>query len=424
MLDNVAQPSSKTKTVAINTVSQLAGKLVSGGITFAISLIIAHMFGSKGYGDFTKITTYVAVFYLFADFGINAIYLKNSATDSFKSLISLRFIMAIIFMMLALAIMSFLPGNNIDGYSGAVKIGIILFIPTILFQAFINTANAVFQKNLRYDLATVALVGGALISVILVYLSGQIFQPEIALPAMIVSMATGLFITAILAVGLSRKFNNWSLNFSPLPLKELFFSSLPLGMTLISNVIYFRADSFILTLTRTTEEVGIYGFAYKLFEFILVFPTFFMNAVYPLMVRHNQNSIDQKLVYNRIIKKSGIFLTLIAVISTGLIWIFAPWVSLVRPEFVASILPLRILALGLPAFFLSSLTMWMLISVGKQSVLFLIYLVSMIFNIMMNLFFIPKFGYMAAAIITDVSELIVLVFSLIILNRPSSPKPQ
>ena len=60
----------------------------------------------------------------------------------------------------------------------------------------------------------------------------------------------------------------------PLRLRSLFIASFPLGLTLLFNVVYFHIDSIILTFTRTSAEVGIYGLAYKIFELPLVLPTF------------------------------------------------------------------------------------------------------------------------------------------------------
>jgi O-antigen/teichoic acid export membrane protein len=63
--------------IAANTLYQLIGKLITAGITFLVTILIARQFGSTGFGEFTKITTYVAFFYLIVDFGQNAIVLKQ-----------------------------------------------------------------------------------------------------------------------------------------------------------------------------------------------------------------------------------------------------------------------------------------------------------------------------------------------------------
>ena len=55
--------------------------------------------------------------------------------------------------------------------------------------------------------------------------------------------------------------------------------------------------------------------------------------------------------------------------------------------------------------------MWILIAARKQHALVYIYGGSMVFNIALNMVFIPQYGYMAAAWITVASEALVLLVS-------------
>jgi O-antigen/teichoic acid export membrane protein len=154
----------------------------------------------------------------------------------------------------------------------------------------------------------------------------------------------------------------------------------------------------------------VYGLAYKFFEFPLVFPTFFMNAVYPFMVQ-SQVSESRYLNLWRITKKSLIILLGISLLFVIGFWIAAPLLTLIREDFSASIEPFRILILGLPLFFVSSVFMWVLVTVGKQRLLLVLYGGSMIVNAVLNYLFIPRFSYLAAAWITLVSEALVVVAS-------------
>jgi O-antigen/teichoic acid export membrane protein len=64
-----------------------------------------------------------------------------------------------------------------------------------------------------------------------------------------------------------------------------------------------------------------------------------------------------------------------------------------------------------PLYFISSLTMWILITQKKQWKLVGIYGVSMCSNILLNYLFVPQYGYTAAAWITVIGEAIVLLAS-------------
>ena len=167
-------------------------------------------------------------------------------------------------------------------------------------------------------------------------------------------------------------------------------------------------------------EVGLYGFAYKLFEFVLVIPTFFMNSVYPFMVlKVNREAGIMSHELANLGKKSFLFLLPASIFTLLVMWFLAPFITWIRPEFSGSVEAVRILALGIPFFFLTSLTMWILITLKQQKLLAFIYAFSMLVNIGLNLVFIPAHGFLAAAWTTVISEGIVLLLTVIAIRfRP------
>jgi len=151
----------------------------------------------------------------------------------------------------------------------------------------------------------------------------------------------------------------------------------------------------------------------------LVLPTFFMNSVYPLLLAQQMTKDVGRRTYEtkKLLKKSCIILSLTSVILSLAVWFAAPLLAIIRPEFAESVLLLRVLTLGLPFFFLSSLTMWALIALGKQIALACIYGSLMVCTIVLDILVIPKFGAIGAAWITVGSEAVVLVVSGWVLIR-------
>lgn len=415
--------------IAWNTGSQLVGKAVGSGAMLLVSLLIAREFGAAGFGDFTKITTFVAFFYLLVDFGLNAVYLRkahesnkvetNGTNNSlWGALVGMRVVGGILLMLLAIAVLAFLPQGSDQGYTTLVRLGIILFSPTILIQGLIVSANAIFQKQLRYDLATLALIVGNVVTVILVVASVYGLSFRIGIVGVTTSLLLGLGTTGIVSLLLVRRMENPILiSVDRQVVRSLFWAALPLGITLLFNQLYFRIDSFVLALTRSTAEVGMYGLAYKLFELPIVLPTFFMNSIYPLLLKksnHELGVMNYELL--PIIQKSFVALLLTSLIMALALWFAAPLLTIIRPEFTGSISLLRILTLGLPFFFLSSLMMWSLIAMGKQIILAVIYGSLMIFTVLLDILIIPTYGAVGAAWITVGSEGVVLLFSSLYLR--------
>ncbi len=397
--------------VAKNTLSQLIGRGVSAIAMFVVTLIVARQFGAAGYGDFVKVTTYVAFFYLIADFGINAIFLQQKSPRAFPALLFLRLVGGAGLVALALFLASILPGTADNGYTPVVRLGILILSPTILLQGLITTANAVFQKHLRYDLAAWAIFFGSVATVAATW-NFVALRPSSNFLPVVGSLGLGALVSAVVSLFFARRLQGPTHFAVRMPdVTRLLMPSIPLGITLLFNLVYFRADSFIITVTRPTAEVGIYGLAYKVFELILVFPTFFMNAVYPVLLK-------QKTVqFTRVVAKSLVFLLVSSILATGVLWTAAPLLTIIQPDFAPSISALRTLALGLPFFFLSAALMWGLIAMKKQLVLATIYGASMIVNVLGNMLLVPRNGFIAAAWMTVASEALVLVLSGIVLVR-------
>ena len=161
-MPHLHRPLSSTRlTIAKNTSAQFVGRIISSSSTVILTFYIARKFGSVGYGEFVKITTFISFFYLLADFGFNAIYIQKSTLTSlgdkrihdpqWNMLLFIRIVLSVLLSILALVIIWCIPISETNGYSSLVHIGIILLLPTILFQALITTMNGLFQKILRYN---------------------------------------------------------------------------------------------------------------------------------------------------------------------------------------------------------------------------------------------------------------------------------
>lgn len=399
--------------VAANTIVQVLGKIILAFISFAITLLVAGNYGVRGFGDFIKITSYTANFYLLVDFGFNAVVLQYIAKKEkkenfyFKNLLIIRIYWALFLTLAAVLIAAILPFNkfNFWGFPPAVKTGIFIMSFTILLQGIFITANVIFQKYLRYDRPVIAAVAGGIINLVLLAFLIYLRAPLLLSLLSFIAGDVLMVLVSLYFLGTGRRLKAEDYIETDL-WKKLFKDALPLGITLVFNIIYFRADIFILTFFRSTEDVGIYGLAYKIFELPLVAPIFFMNSMYPLLLKKEFGSRNYEL---GIIKKSLIFLVLTSLFLIFIYFFFSPLLTFIKPEFGRSMLPLRILSLSFPLFFPATFFVWYLIAKGKQKILSLIYGGFMAFNILLNIIFIPKYSYAAAAWITVFVELLVLL---------------
>lgn len=393
--------------VAFNTFIQILGRVITAGTTLIVTMITLRHFGVEDLGRLTAVLTYIAYFYLVADFGFNAIVVREAAKDKsraphyFSSLLSLRFLASLGLIFLSLLILLILPPPYNQPF---IRLGVLFCTLIIPAQTILTSTNAIFQFDLRYDKSTVALVLGSATTLLLV---GLFLKLGFLLFSFIAAITFGTLVMAAAALILAKNhLPQLSFLIDPETFKRLFFLTLPLGLTLILNLFYFKIDKFLIPVLRSLHELGLYETAYKVFDLSLVFPVFFMNAVYPVMAK-----IHNKVIRQQAFKKAFLVLLFTSFLSLAFGLPAAPLIIrlIAGQDLPLSTLVLRILFCSLPIFFLSALLMWDLILWEQQKTLVLIYGIGLIVNLTLNLIFIPQFGILAAAVITGITEAVVLI---------------
>jgi len=404
----------ETIRIGLNATSQLFVRFSGAFTSFAATFLIAKFLGVEELGSFVKITSFVSIFYLIIDFGINSYFLKHhfeKAEELFGNLITLRFILSIFAFAISAIIATVLPFTGTSGYSGFEKIGILVFSLTFFTEGILVSFSGLLQKHLlQRKLIIPSIFSSAFL------LLGILFAVSInSIPLLLLSYPVSEILQIVILHVLLKKNITYSLNlnsFSSFSKKALISSS-PLALILVLNVVYFKADSFILALFKNNTEVGIYGFSYKIFEFLIVFPTFFSAGVFPVLIK---NANNKKVFEEKVLFHTGILLCL-SLIFLASSFLLAPFVVLIKPEFLPAILPIQILCASLPFFFITSLFQWVLLLKEKLKQLVFIYAFTMCVNIILNLYFIPKYSYIAASFITLLTEGLVCFLMIVIIIR-------
>lgn len=403
-----------------NTAAQLSVKAITSSTTLLTTILISYYLGLSSFGSFTKILTFVSFYYLIVDFGLNAQFLKHhfdKTHENIGKLLVLRFLISCILMAAAILIALLLPYNAATGtgFSATEKLGIILFSTTILTFGLQLSFQSLLQRALTYHylirpnvIASIVLLAG---------IAWGVFQHNlvVVILAYVVSnvvLCFSLYYIVKRKLGAHLQLHNFR-TFA----KQLLFASWPIGLILFFNLIYSKADAFMLALYKPSFDVGVYGLAYRFFEFMIAIPAFVANSLYPIMLAHAHS--EEKLY--AITKKYSILLLGASFIMTIVVLIAAPLLQVLKPDYELAVAPLRILALALPFFFITGLIQWLFIIKDHKFVLIGIYAFSLLLNVVLNLWAIPRYSYNGAAITTVVSEGFVLAaligYSMVIKKR-------
>ncbi|QQR83830.1 flippase [Candidatus Peregrinibacteria bacterium] len=428
---------STARRILANTFVQFAGKLITAGLSIVVLKLITGYLGASGYGDYTTIYQFLAFFGIAADFGIYTITVKEMSKPNANiqrilgNAMSLRTVLIIITMALAL-IAAFL----IPKYHGTlIPIGVAIATLATFFTLLNGTISSVLQVYLKMQYATISLIVGKVISVgyMIWAVTAYAHNPEAGFYQLMWSGVIGNGVMFFITAYYTRRYTKITYAFDFAYWKQIFYTSLPFGVALILNTIYFRLDillmNFILphssvlngvsdcvqTLCGDTEN-GLYGVAMRMLEMLIIIPVYFMNSVLPVMTRYME---EQKEKVQQLIQYSFDFLvaTSMPILVGGFILAKPIVLFISDPEFVSghtfiygADIAMRILMFAMMFSFLNALFGFTLVVLNRQKYLMYINFVAVLFNLVSNIFVIKHWGFRGAAFTSVLSELIILLF--------------
>lgn len=396
------------RTISYNTFFQLLARIAGSITTLLATLIIASFMGYPAIGSFVKVTEFVLAFYLIIEFGFTPVFqriYKDKISEKIGNLILLKLLITLSLIPIIFLITFLLPESTSSGggFSQVEKNGIIIFSLTLISFAIYNTLLGFLQYHLSTRLALPATLASSITVLAFVYFAARSSNFSLLFFSFI---ASGVVYTLVLFFIIKKNFN-LHLMVSRLSTfsANLFKEAWPLGTVFLINYLYARLDIFLLSLLKPTVDVGIYGISYRFFDVAIAIPALLASSTYPLLL----NVMDNHKIYRSHFKKYLLFYGFVSALGTAAVFILSPIIQLLRPEFLLSVAPLRILSLFLPFFFLTSLLQWHFVIRRKILILVPVYATVLLLNLILNIIFIPHYSYFASAIITGLCEVIVFL---------------
>ncbi|MCX6795574.1 MAG: polysaccharide biosynthesis C-terminal domain-containing protein, partial [Candidatus Falkowbacteria bacterium] len=185
----------------------------------------------------------------------------------------------------------------------------------------------------------------------------------------------------------------------------------------IFNLIYLKADTLILSLFKSQQEVGMYGAAYRIIEVLSSLPFIFAGLILPILSAAWLTGDKDK--YRKILQKS-LNITIIAIfpliiggwfLADGIISIMAGW------QFAGAGIILQILLVAAGLVFVSCLFTHAIIAIDKQRKIIGAYAFTSISSLALYLILIPRYSYYGAAIATVYSELAITIAAIYFVRR-------
>ena len=185
--------------------------------------------------------------------------------------------------------------------------------------------------------------------------------------------------------------------------------SLPLMLNHLLATVFFQVDILILQALKGAETVAQYSTGYKWLLAINIVPSFFTQALFPVMSRQAQDDITALSRTFRF----GIKLLFAATLPLAVgFTVLAEPLTLILGG--ARYIPdgaiaLQLMIWSIPIGWMNSLTQYALVSLGLQRMVTRAFAAAVVFNVAANIVFIPQYGFQAAAVATIVSEVVLFV---------------
>jgi O-antigen/teichoic acid export membrane protein len=391
--------------IFINTIFQIFGRFFSFILSFISVFLLTRYLGTGGYGIYSLVFSYLAFFGVISDMGLSLIMVRDLSkktsleSNDINNFISVKFILTVFSILLSLGLLFFLP------YSEETKICIVIATFAVSIGNLTSFGSSILQSRLRMDLVTLVDQITKLITVALIYLFVISNQSLYLIVSTVLIGNIFGFLLMVFFVG-----KNISLNkIQKLKIdKKIVREGILMGLLTLVAYSYFKVDSIILSFYRSSQEVGVYSLAYKIIDNITIFWGLYMASIFPLFSIFFEKN---KLKYRSLFKKTmliGIYFSiffLIIGLTQGelLVRIFG------GKEFLSSTVPLKILLFALPLLVVNNVLYHSLLSKAKVKQIIFVFLLSLLFNIISNFIFIPKYGYIAAAYNTVITEVLLTV---------------
>lgn len=182
-------------------------------------------------------------------------------------------------------------------------------------------------------------------------------------------------------------------------------ASIPFGIIGLTLGLSYKFDSVLLNIFWGNEATGYYNAAYNLVFSTVVISNVFSTSLYPSLARQSINSpASLKTIYGRALRYSlGVALP----IAVGGAILAEPLVQFLFGEVYTPAAPaLRIVIWVVPLMFMTELCGYMVLINGAERKVARSVLLSTSVNVALNLALVPRYGFMAAAVMTVVTECI------------------
>jgi len=363
-------------------------------IALATQIFAARFLGGEGYGIFSFAFAATGAFIVFIDTGLGTFLTREVSRHPEKASAYLHNVFVLkwkLSLVICLVIATALSVASLGQESlfAAIAIGLALMV-----SGYSEMYLSVFRAFERMEIVSILMIVQRVLFFIL-GLAVLLWGGDVVLFS-----STFLFVSVIILIasrrqmavrqGLQRTMRDRQLA------RKIFKGSLPICGLILFTYIYFRIDAVLIFFLRGKLETGWYSSAFKLIETFSLLIASIRFGVFPVLSKTFKEGGDH---YQKIWKETVRYLFLVCIpVAVGMILLAPRILGLLYGTSFGTAGPvLQIMALGFPLLCLNDLASFLLLSQNKTRSVLQITCGAAVFNVLLNLFLIPKWGMTGAA---------------------------
>ncbi|MGB5896283.1 MAG: flippase [Ignavibacteriaceae bacterium] len=382
-------------------------------IAFVVTVLVIRYLGPEQFGLLSYAISFYGLFSAISILGLESISIRELVKyperrdNILGSVFLLRLVGGIVTIIL-IALILFISGEPTD-----ISILILIISTSAIFQSF-SVIDYYFRAEVKAKYSVYVMTASVLLTSAL-----KIFLIIVEAPLIYFAIVFSVeFFAAAAGFLLVYKHNklkiiNW--NFRKETAVNLLKDSWPLILSGLAIAIYTKIDQVMIKNMLDSKELGYYAVAVRLSEAWYFIPIALTNSIYPAIVK--AKNVSNKFYFNRMQKLYDILAWLAISIAVPVSIFSRDIINIIfGNEFQSAAPVLTIYIWAGVAVFLGVASSQYLITENFTKLSFFRTLIGMVFNVILNLILIPKYGIIGAAYATLVSYSVV-VFSIILFPK-------
>jgi O-antigen/teichoic acid export membrane protein len=370
-------------------------RVIEPALAMVVIVAVSRKMGAEAMGGYSFIITFVSMFSVIGQMGLQALLTREVAANKGKS--SSYLTAALLLGLCSSVILGFAMQGAKAFFGLSPEVARAIWLMGLnLFPLFaVATFEAVFMGWERSDLILFEQIAGNLLRVVLSLVFIHLGLGLVALVGAIVA-STALSV-GICAVTYARHLGAPSLRIDPRGSLGLLRASPTFLLITLVTMLSARLDILILTKLTDMTQVALYAAAYKLFEAAMIVPQCYMRASFPHLSALFRSRPDAFGQTNRdMLRHTLLYVFPVAAVMVAL----APFLTglLYGAKFASSATILRILMIGLIPWTMGRTIANIMVATHLQRYDLLSGVVTVVSNVLLNLWMIPRFGAVGAAL--------------------------